>query len=167
MEQIGSETSCGGAESMSALALSMKLKSRRLFLSIHHGAERRIYSKAQNILKIIRASVLEFAGPTLMETYLCKRVFINGIQYKTHLYNHDPKPELLNLSQQSGHGGKEGCSVKPLDVRQIHGANCVYRLDRFSLRLDCNGFHIQYNATMYHGTCNQKQGMFCIKDFGG
>ena len=132
VERALSGTSGSGADdkSVSALALCMKLKSRRLLMSIDDCAERRIYAKAQNIVEKIEASALEFAELTLMEIYLCRRVFINGDKYKTHLYNHDPKPELLILSQHSGHGSKEGCSVKPLDVvRQIHGANCAYRLN--------------------------------------
>ena len=51
-------------------------KSRRLLISVDDGAERRIYSRAQKFLKKIRASPDFSTNPTLVETYLCQRVFI-------------------------------------------------------------------------------------------
>ena len=132
VERVAPGTRNGGVRIAytSALEDSMEVKPRRLVVSVDDAAERRIYSKAQDIVKKIRSSALDPTSPTLIEVYLCRRVFINGNKYKTHIYNHDTKPELLILSQHSGHGSKEGCSVKPLDVVcQIHGANCAYRLN--------------------------------------
>lgn len=131
VEWVVPGTQCGVAhdKSMSALADSMLMKPHRLIVSVDDAAERRIYAKAQNVLKKIRASALGFTEPTLIEVYLCRRIFVNGNKFKTHFYNHNPKPELLVLSQPAEHRKVKACSVKPIDVvRQLHGTSCALYL---------------------------------------
>ncbi|KAL8654639.1 MAG: hypothetical protein Q9226_003356 [Calogaya cf. arnoldii] len=101
-------------------------KPRRLMVSIDDAAERRIYSKAQEILKRIRSSALETTRPTLMEIYLCRRVFVNNNKVRARLYHHDPTPETPVLVTEAR---KEDCPIKPLDVIQrLYGAPAAGRL---------------------------------------
>ncbi|KAH8597687.1 hypothetical protein B0O99DRAFT_684403 [Bisporella sp. PMI_857] len=71
---------------------------RRLLISVDDGAERRIYSRAQKLLKKIRQTPFSFSDPTLIEIYMSRSVFINKNQTGSNLYLHDPTPELPVMS---------------------------------------------------------------------
>ncbi|KAH7242785.1 hypothetical protein BKA59DRAFT_401028 [Fusarium tricinctum] len=67
----------------------------RLLISVDDSVERRVYSRAQKILKKIRASHEYPVTPNLLEVYLCRRVFIDGNAKGSNLYLDDPSPELM------------------------------------------------------------------------
>lgn len=69
--------------------------SRRLIINIDDSAERRIYSWSQEMLKKIRQSHCSVSNPTLVEVYLCRRIFVNGNKTRNRLYHQDPMPWLL------------------------------------------------------------------------
>ncbi|KAI4132184.1 MAG: hypothetical protein LQ338_000850 [Usnochroma carphineum] len=119
----------GNSESKSLFADRIKTKPRRLIVSIDDAAERRIYSKAQEILKKLRSSAWGMTVPTLLEVYLCRKLFVNGNKHRARLFHHDPMPRTALLCQSSEQDSEEKCSMKPLDVvRRIHGANCAHCL---------------------------------------
>lgn len=63
-----------------------------LLISVDDGVERRIYSRAQKLLKKIRQAPDGETDPVLVETYLCRRVFINSNETGSNLYLDDPTP---------------------------------------------------------------------------
>ncbi|KAJ9664575.1 hypothetical protein H2198_000226 [Neophaeococcomyces mojaviensis] len=80
-------------------ALAMKKEAgRQLLLSIDDGAERRIYSRSQKVLKKVRQHAIDregFVDTQLLELYLSRRVFINSNKDGSNLYLGDPTPEVL------------------------------------------------------------------------
>jgi hypothetical protein len=82
--------------------------SRRLIINIDDSAERRIYSWSQEMLKKIRQSHCNMSNPTLVEVYLCRRVFVNGNKTRNRLYHQDPMPIAPMLSRLLEHGGDGG-----------------------------------------------------------
>ncbi|WAO93393.1 Hypothetical protein NCS54_01094000 [Fusarium falciforme] len=70
-------------------------KPARLLISVDDGIERRVYSRAQKILKKMRASSEYPVPSTLLEVYLCRRVFIDGNEKGSNLYLDDPSPEPM------------------------------------------------------------------------
>ncbi|KAL8853028.1 MAG: hypothetical protein Q9221_002058 [Calogaya cf. arnoldii] len=104
-------------------------KPRRLIIGIDDPAERRIYSKAQVILKKIRSSALGVSRPDLMEVYLCRKVFVNGNKSRADLWNNDPMPTIPVIAPSSEQESEEECPIEPLDiVHRLYGAGIAYRL---------------------------------------
>jgi hypothetical protein len=62
-----------------------------LLISIDDSAERGVYPRAQKLLKRIQESKAS-ASPVLLETYLCRRVFVDNNANGAELYFHDPHP---------------------------------------------------------------------------
>ncbi|KFZ17957.1 hypothetical protein V501_01465 [Pseudogymnoascus sp. VKM F-4519 (FW-2642)] len=104
--------------------------SRRLIINIDDSAERRIYSWSQEMLMKIRQSHCNMSNSTLVEVYLCRRVFVNGNKTRNRLYHQDPMPIAPMLSRLSEHGGDGGQLMKPFDmVRQLYGSDCAQNLE--------------------------------------
>lgn len=68
-----------------------------LLISIDDTIERRIYHRAQQLLKKVRAMPEYPVTPNLLEIYPCRRVFMDKNQTKMCLYRHDPSPERLDV----------------------------------------------------------------------
>lgn len=101
-------------------------KPRRLVISVDDPAERRVYSRAQEVLRKIRASS-DKADSALVEIYLCRRVVVNGNRRRARLYHHDPMPEV-----PVGYETDPVQSVLPLDVvRRLYGTDCAQNLQRW------------------------------------
>ena len=99
-------------------------KTRRLIISIDEPLERRIYSRSQEVLKKIRKSPQHLTDPTLIELYLCRRVFVHGNRDGNDLYKQDPMPEAFMLSHPSEHNSKNGGQLVEASevVRRLHGS---------------------------------------------
>lgn len=65
-----------------------------LLVSVDDSIERLIYTRAQQVLKRVRALPKNPANCHLLETYLCPKIFINGNKDGSNLYLDDPSPEL-------------------------------------------------------------------------
>jgi hypothetical protein len=120
------------------------VKTRRLLISIDDGSERRIYSRAQKLFKKIRASPDMLTSPTLVEIYLCQRVFINSNNSGSNLYLDDPTTsEHSTILHSAGGGGGDDANadshpspspssaaeLKPIDVvRILYGPECAENL---------------------------------------
>lgn len=104
-------------------------KPRRLIIAIDDAAERRIYSRSQEILKKIRQSHIGMSNSTLVEVYLGRRVFINGNKTRVRLYSHDPMPEVPTLSQIQECDCDGGQLVKASEVvRLLYGSDCAQKM---------------------------------------
>ena len=130
-EHFESQTLDGGRDTGFALddkfslagAQKPKPESRRLIISIDEPAERRIYSKAQEVLKRIRSSCT-MTDPALVEAYLCRKIFVNGNQQKARLYHQDPTPGDPLISHSLGSDSDVGQPLEPLDVvRRLYGSD--------------------------------------------
>ncbi len=107
----------------------MKSRNRRLIINIDDPAERRIYSRAQEVLRKLRASSNK-ADSTLVEVYICRRVVVNGNQTRARLYHHDPMPEAP--VHFTGRETDPVQPIMPLDVvRQLYGSYCAQNLQRW------------------------------------
>lgn len=71
--------------------------SARLLIGIDDGTERRIYSRAQKILKKIRSSPNTSLTSDLLEVYLPRRVFIGNNTTGSNLYLADPTPATITM----------------------------------------------------------------------
>jgi hypothetical protein len=108
---------------------------RSLVVSIDDSAERRIYSRAQKVLKSIRQLPGCWMSPTLVEMYMCGRVFINGNIPRSRLYHEDPVPENPALSFSGGNEFDTNVDtnalvrLEPVDiVRRLYGSDCAWNL---------------------------------------
>ena len=106
-----------------------------LLISIDDSAERRIYTRVQKLLKIIRNSPGSCVYPVLVEMYLCRRVFINGNRAGSNLYLDDPSPEkpiLLQRQDCKGVSKEAFCPASEFDpsdvVRSLYGSECARNL---------------------------------------
>ena len=114
---------------------------RRLLISIDDGAERRIYSRAQKMMKKIRNSPESMTYPNLVETYLSRKVFINGNVAGSNLYLDDPTPESPVMSRLYRRDGTDGSlssilELKPVDVvRHLYGYECAGNLNKWFLEV--------------------------------
>ncbi|KAJ5570098.1 uncharacterized protein N7459_009528 [Penicillium hispanicum] len=66
----------------------------KLLISVDDAVERRIYSRSQKLLKKLRTLPDNPIDCNLLETYLCRRVFINSNEAGSNLYLDDPSPAL-------------------------------------------------------------------------
>lgn len=99
-------------------------KPRVLILSVDDRCEKRIYTRAQSLLKRLRASLDADTNPTLVETYLMNRVFANGNADGGILYFEDPSPELPV--------GEDGLEMEPVElVRKLYGEEAASNLDKW------------------------------------
>jgi len=106
-----------------------KSKSRCLILTIDDPAERRIYSRSQEALRKIRGSRTHMMNPTLVEVYMCRRVFVNGNKTRSRLYHQDPMPEVPVLCRSSDYNNSAVQLIEPLGVvRQLYGSDCARNL---------------------------------------
>ncbi|KAF1847420.1 uncharacterized protein K460DRAFT_257641, partial [Cucurbitaria berberidis CBS 394.84] len=97
-------------------------KPRRLIVSIDDPAERRIYSKSQDLLRILRQSSGSPTDSALVEVYMCRRFFVNGNRTRARLYHHDTIPALPRLSYFPECSICQNKQVEPLDVVcQLYG----------------------------------------------
>lgn len=106
-------------------------KPSRLILSVDDSAERRIYSKAQEVLRKLRSSRKDLPSPILVEAYMCRRVFVNGNKTRARLYRQEttPQPIALLTSPDTGNDSDDARMVAPLDVvRELYGYECAYNL---------------------------------------
>lgn len=79
----------------------------RLVISIDDGAERKIYSRSQKLLKKLRSHPAVQRPPSLLEMYMSRRVFIDSNKCGSNLYLDDPSPEKAVLAPLFG-AFKEG-----------------------------------------------------------
>lgn len=99
-------------------------KPRILILSVDDRCEKRIYTRAQSLLKKLRASPDADTNPTLVEAYLMNRVFANGNAEGGILYFEDPSPELPV--------GEDGLEMEPVElVRKLYGEEAASNLDKW------------------------------------
>lgn len=99
-------------------------KPRVLILSVDDRCEKQIYSRAQGLLKKLRASPDAHTNPTLVEAYLMNRVFANGNAEGGILYFEDPSPELPV--------GEDGLQIEPVElVRKVYGEEAASNLDKW------------------------------------
>lgn len=128
-------------ESVSRLSSSSAktTRSHPLLISVDDGVERRIYSRAQKMLKKIRHSPDGVTHPTLVEAYLSRRIFINGNETGSNLYLDDPTPESLASTSRSGpwkgdavgDGSSPMSKLEPVDVvRALYGSECARNLQK-------------------------------------
>ncbi|ERF71372.1 hypothetical protein EPUS_09296 [Endocarpon pusillum Z07020] len=106
-------------------------KPSRLILSVDDPAERRIYTRAQQVLRKLRSSRKDLPSPVLVETYMCRRVFVNGNKTRARLYRQDttPQPIALLTSPKISNDADNARMVGPLDVvRELYGYECAYNL---------------------------------------
>lgn len=96
-------------------------QSNPLIISVDDIRERRIYTRAQKLLKRIRTRPEYPAMPHLLETYTCNRVFIDQNrdreQGKADLYYQDPSPKGMILKD------KEVVTVKEKSMCRSKFAN--------------------------------------------
>jgi hypothetical protein len=104
-------------------------KPRRLIVSIDDPAERRIYSRSQEMMRKLRQSPENPTDSALVEVYMCRRVLVNGNRTRARLYHHDPIPEVPNLSSLSDGGNCEAQLIEPLAVvGELYGFDCAKNL---------------------------------------
>ena len=115
-----------------------KVRPRRLIISIDDGAERRIYSRAQKLLKKIRNSPDSPTYPTLVEMYMCRRVFINSNESGSNLYLGDPSFESPTLFPSFNNDYDLDSGLCPLPglepvnvVRHLYGSQRGTNLQRW------------------------------------
>lgn len=94
--------------------------SNPLVISIDDIHERRIYHRAQQLLKKIRTMPDHSVTPNLLEIYSCRRIFTDSNQSRTNLFYRDLSPEqlpvhpcrcgsvLATLRNVNGRGGQNG-----------------------------------------------------------
>ena len=107
-------------------------KPSRLILSVDDPVERRIYSRAQEVLRKLRSSRKDLPNPMLIETYMCRRVFVNGNKTRARLYRREttPQPIALLTSSETANDGDDARLVAPLAVvRELYGSECAYNLE--------------------------------------
>ncbi|KAI1809584.1 hypothetical protein GGS20DRAFT_274250 [Poronia punctata] len=107
-----------------------KTTTGRLILSIDDAAERRIYSRAQKLLKKLRNNALVERSPSLIEIYMSRRVFIDSNQGGSNMYLADPSPKKAVVVPWKPSGEEEEDDLQhrftgelgPYDlVRNLHG----------------------------------------------
>ena len=123
-----------------------------LIIGVDDIHERRIYIRAQKLLKRIRSRPEYLARPHLLETYTCNRVFINQNrdreQGKASLYCQDPSPGEIVLKERSlcrskpANGNGHGCCE--------NGDSGDTALDTFDVISVLYGYHA---ATVLKGLC--------------
>ncbi|MCJ1251488.1 hypothetical protein MMC30_008722 [Trapelia coarctata] len=110
---------------------------RRFLISVDDGAERRIYSSAQKLLKKLRNSPDSKTYPNLVEMYLSRKVFINRNSAGSNLYLDDPTPEspatVRPYTRNDTNGGLPPLpKLEPVDVvRHLYGSECASNLKRW------------------------------------
>ncbi|KAI1870345.1 uncharacterized protein JN550_005273 [Neoarthrinium moseri] len=92
---------------------------KRLIISVDDRSERKIYSKAQSVLKAMRRLVPEYPHATLIEAYVARRIFIDGNKEGSTPYWSDPGPDGILL-----HEGQD----QPYDTGVVMPADIVGRL---------------------------------------
>lgn len=111
-----------------------RAKPRRLIFSVDDAAERRIYSTAQEVLKKIRSSTTRMSTTTLMELYLCRKIFVNGNKARSRLFHHEPTQfhTISPFVETTEYGNaNEETPFYPLDtVRRVYGATDVHYVQR-------------------------------------
>lgn len=133
-----------------------------LIIGVGDIHERRIYIRAQKLLKRIRSRPENPTRPHLLETYTCNRVFINQNRDREHgkgaLYYQDPSPGEMVLKDKGVVSVKERslCRSKPANGHgHVHG--CYENgdgdytiLDTFDVISVLYGYHA---ATVLKGLC--------------
>lgn len=104
----------------------------KLLISIDDAGERRIYSRAQDILKKSNTMTDYQTATNLLEVYMCRRVFINGNAAGSNIYFDDPSSEIpspvrgaCNILREN-QTQERGCSnvMDPFDI-----VSSLYGLD--------------------------------------
>ncbi|RDW75371.1 hypothetical protein BP6252_06513 [Coleophoma cylindrospora] len=123
------------ATAMGAAAVPLP---RKLMISVDDRVERRIYTRAQDLLKKLRRCSADFpAVPTLVELYMCRRIFVDGNIAGGDLYQADPgadHPHLLVPKRRDAQdypaASYGGATIAPVDiVRFLHGVNAPLTID--------------------------------------
>lgn len=101
----------------------------RLLISVDDRFERRIYSRAQKLLKKGRSLPQNPVACNLLEMYLSRRVFINQNRAGSNLYRDDPSPEVPALKLNTRLRANGECGTRdaqehaiPLDPFDVVGA---------------------------------------------
>jgi hypothetical protein len=108
-----------------------------LLISIDDSAEWGVYSRAQKLLKGIRESTTS-SSPVLLETYLCRRVFVGNNANGSELYFHDPYPR--SVCECSNEESKSPSSRSPHTSLELdpssNGGDIVLKTDPRLFELD-------------------------------
>jgi hypothetical protein len=100
-----------------------ELTSSCLIITVDDPAERRIYSRSQEALRKLRGSKLRKTNSSLIEVYMCRRVFVNSNRTRSRLYHQDPMPELPIWCSSSDYECDATRLIDPLGlVSQLYGS---------------------------------------------
>ncbi|KAK8092373.1 uncharacterized protein PG998_014858 [Apiospora kogelbergensis] len=122
------DSSSSGHSDILDSALHLKVNVQRpLIMSIDDRAERKMYSKAQVLIKKIRRAPQIPSHPLLLELYSARRVFINGNTGGDDLYRDDPSPHPLSMTTTAGSPKLEAFGV----IRSLYGNDCAQNLQRW------------------------------------
>lgn len=107
-------------------------KPRRLILSIDECCERLIYQKSQKALKKIRQMPGCPSTPTLVETYMAQKVFINNNSASSNLYLSDPTSSNRTVSLEGGDSlvSRLHASNNEHAIAQLYGSDLALELAR-------------------------------------
>jgi hypothetical protein len=94
-----------------------------LIITIDDPAERRIYSRSQEALRKLRGSKVRNNHASLIEVYMCRRVFVNSNRTRSRLYHQDPMPELPVMCESSDYECDMTRLMDPLGlVSRLYGS---------------------------------------------
>ncbi|KAF4609399.1 hypothetical protein G7Y89_g15870 [Cudoniella acicularis] len=79
---------------------TMERRPRRLLISVDDRDERKIYTRCQNLLKILRKRPNVEVVSDLVELYMCRRIFVNSNGCGDGLYRDDPSPAVPRVLLQ-------------------------------------------------------------------
>lgn len=136
-EESTSGSDFGATSSPSSCSEKIR-RPRCLLISVDDGEERRIYSRAQKLLKKIRQEPASLTYPTLVEAYMSRRIYINSKEAGFDLHRSDPSPELPTMLrshpyESDAEGGLHSLPrLEPIDiVRHLYGSDCASNLQRW------------------------------------
>ncbi|KAI1864631.1 hypothetical protein JX265_008355 [Neoarthrinium moseri] len=118
---------------------------RPLIISVDDRAERKIYSKSQDLIKKIRKASNVASSPTLIEVYVARRVFFDGNADGGSLYWNDPSPDYLgprSFKDSARLYGQPELQVWQI-IRALYGNECALNLERWFLEVGLFPRHLE------------------------
>ena len=122
--------------STSSKSSTKSTKPQVLIIAIDSIKEVKLYTKARQLIKKLRASQTSFTYPTLIEAYIMERVYANGNKGGEDLYSTDPSPRLpvlvretegLDVDEMMGRVDVEGKDL----VRILYGKEIAGNMGRW------------------------------------
>jgi hypothetical protein len=113
---------------------------RPLVISVDDHSERKLYSRAHRMFRILFKSPTYPTEPTLVQVYTTRRVFVDGNSKGERLYRNDPSPVMPVLSDgkacsDAGDPGynKSATELQQMDfIAKLYGAECAANIQRWS-----------------------------------